>query len=168
VTDISWKTEREKIMKRILILALVMALILVSFSPVLAKGGGGNGGNGGGDGQGGNGNSNRNRNRNTERHEHRNGDLLPDFTVVTGLITAIEGTAEAGAITVLVYGGNDPSLHGTEIVVQTDVDTHFVLKDFGPITFDQLVVGNPVRALIGSDGIADRVTVGAEIVCIPV
>jgi len=157
-------------MKRILILTLVMILILVSASPALAGNGNGNGGGKGGEGgngQGGNGNSNRHQNQNTERHENRNGDGLPDFYVITGEVTAIEGGADAGFITVLVYGGKDTSLHGTEVKVPTDVSTRFVLKDFGPITFDQVVIGDPVSVAIGSDGIADRVTVGAEIACIP-
>lgn len=157
-------------MKRVLTVTLVMILILVSVSPALAGNGNGNGGGKGGEGgngQGGNGNSNRHQNQNTERHENRNGDGLPDFYVITGLVTAVEGTADAGSITVLVYGGKDTSLHGTEVKVPIDASTRFVLKDFGPITFDQVIVGDPVSVAIGSDGIADRVTVGAEIACIP-
>lgn len=158
-------------MKKFLIFTLVMALVFGFVSPTLAKGGNGNGGNGGNNGQGNNsnnnGDSNRNQNRNTERHENRVGDGMPDFYVITGEVTAIEGTAEGGSITVLVYGGKDTSIHGTEIVVPTDANTHFVMKDFGPITFDQVVVGDPVSVAIGSEGIALRVTVGAEIGCMP-
>jgi hypothetical protein len=152
-------------MKRILILTLVMILLFVSVSPALAGNGNGNGGGEHRNGQDGSGNTNRHQNQHTERHENRNGDGQPDFYVITGVVTAIN--ADTGSITVLVYGGKDTSLHGTEVVVQTNASTRFVLKDYGPITFDEVVVGDPVSVAIGSDGIADRVTVGAEIACIP-
>jgi hypothetical protein len=154
-------------MKKILILTHVMVLILVSVSPALAGNGNGNGGGGHRNGQGGNGNSNRHQNQNTERHEKRIGDGQPDFYVITGVVTAIEGSAEAGTITVFVYGGKDTSLHGIKVDVQTDASTRFVEKDYGPIPFTEVEVGDPVSIAIGSDGFADRVTVGAEIACIP-
>jgi len=152
-------------MKRILILTLVMILVLVAASPALAGNGNGNGGGGHRNGQDGNGNTNRHQNQHTERHENRNGDGQPDFYVITGVVTAIN--ADTGSITVLVYSGKGTSLHGIEVVVQTDANTRFVLKNYGPITFDEVVVGDPVSVAIGSDGFADRVTVGAEIACIP-
>jgi hypothetical protein len=170
VNILTIQTRKEKNMKRTLIIILVMVLLLVSVSPALAgngKGGGGNGGGGNGNGQGGNGNSNGQQAQNTERHQNRNVEHKAEFTVITGLVTAIDGTATTGSITVLVYGGKDTSLHGTEVTVPTDASTRFVLKDFGPIMFDQVVVGDPVSVAIGSDGIADRVTVGAEVACIP-
>ena len=155
-------------MKKILILTLVMVLILASASPALAGSGNGNGGGGGnGNGQGGNGNTNGQRSQNTEQHQNKNVEHKATFYVITGEVIAIEGTAEAGSITVLVYGGQDTTLHGTEVVVEIDSSTRFVMKDFGPITFDQVVVGDPVSVAISEDGIADRVTVGAEIACIP-
>lgn len=156
-------------MKRILILMFVLILMLVSVSPALAgNGGNGDGGGGGGNGgQGGNGNAHGQQSQNTQRNQNRNTDRKAEFTVLTGVVTLIEGTADAGSITVLVYGGKDTSLHGTEVVVPIDDSTRFVLKDFGPITFAEVAIGDPVSVAIGLDGTADRVTVGAEIACLP-
>jgi hypothetical protein len=154
-------------MKRFLVFTLVMVLLLVSAGPALAGNGNGNGGGGGGNGQGGNGNANGQQSQNTEQHQNKNVEHKAEFTVITGLVTAIEGTAEAGSITVLVYGGKDPSLHGTEVVVQTDAGTRYVMKDFGPISFEEVEVGDPVSVAIGSDGFANRVTIDAEVACIP-
>ena len=154
-------------MKRILIFALVMVLILVSASPALAGNGNGNGGGGGNGGQGGNGNTNGKQSQNTEQHQNKNLEHKAAFTVITGEVTAVDMVDGVGSITVLVYGGKDTSLHGTEVTVPTDADTLFVMKDFGPITFEQVFVGDPVSIAIGIDGIADRVTVDAEVACIP-
>jgi len=163
-------------MKRILIISLVITLLLVSVSPALAGNGNGNGGDSsGGNGQGGNGDTNGQQSengqqaKNKEQHQNQNKNIehKAEFTVITGLITAVEGTADAGSITVLVYGGKDISLHGTEVVVQTDAGTRFVMKDFGPITFDEVEVGDSVSVAIGSDGMANRVTIDAEVACIP-
>jgi hypothetical protein len=156
-------------MKRILTLTLVLVLVLISASPALAGNGNGNGGGGGGNGQGGNGNTNGQQSQNTEQHKNQNKNVehKAEFYVLTGLVTAIEGTADAGSITVLVYGGKDTSLHGTEVVVQTNAGTRFVMKNFGPITFEEVEVGDSVSSAIGSDGMANRVTVDAEVACIP-
>jgi hypothetical protein len=176
VTESNLQIRKEKKMKRILIFTLVMVLMLVSASPALAGNGNGNGGSGGnGNGQGGNDNTSgqqsqngkQSQNMNQNQNQHKNVEHKAEFTVITGEVTVIDITDGVGSITVLVYGGQDTSLHGTEVVVPIDTSTRFVMKDFGPITFDQVVVGDAVSVAIGSDGIADRVTVGAEIACIP-
>ena len=155
-------------MKRIPIFMLVIVLMLVSVSPALAGNGGNGGGGGRGNGgQGGNGNANGQQSKNAERNQNKHIDRKAEFTVLTGVVTYVDGTANAGSITVLVYGGKDTTLHDTEVVVPIDASTRFVLKDFGPITFAEVAIGDPISVAVGSDGIADRVTVGAEIACIP-
>ena len=149
-------------MKKTLIFTVVMALLFVSVIPAFA--GNGNGGGGGrGNGHGRNGNAGSQQRQGTGG----NGGRKQGSNVLTGIISDIDGTAEVGSITLMVYGGKDISLYGTEVEVRTDVSTRFLLKDYGAITFDELEVGDAASIAIGSDGIADRITVGVVCPCIP-
>jgi hypothetical protein len=152
-------------MKKLLIFVLVIVLVLVSIGPALA--GSGNGGCGGVNGNGSNGNTN-----NQNRHgTGGNGyGLQFGINVITGVITAIEGDADSGLVTLTVYGGKDISLYGEEVEVKTDSSTRFLSKlgwEITAIEFLDIVEGNTASVAIGSDGFADRITVGVECLCIP-
>jgi hypothetical protein len=159
------RSERKNLMKKLLIFNLVMVLLLVSISPALAGNGDGGGG-GRGNGHGRNGNTNNQQ----KLGAGGSGYGWRGFNVITGVITAKSGSAESGLITLPVYGGKDTSLYGTIYEVKTNSSTRFLSKDDGEITeitFDDVAVGDAASIAIGSDGFADRITVGVECSCIP-
>ena len=165
-------------MKKLLIFVLVMILLMVLISPALA--GNGNGGGGGGNGNGGNGGGNGRGNGNGRNGNTNNQQRLGTsengygwqfgINVITGAIVAIEGDADSGLVTLKVYGGKDISLYGSEVKVETDSSTRFLSKlgwEITPIAFEDIKQGDTASIAIGSDGTADRITVGVECLCIP-
>ena len=155
-------------MKKILIIVLVMVLLFISVSPGLAghgKGSAGHGKGSAGRGSGRAGQVNPGSGRGLSAYWKGGGKQTGN--VITGIITDIEGDAESSLIFVLVYGGKDTSLYGKVVEVQTDSSTRFLLKDYGVIPFDQIKIDDPVSIAIGSDNIADRITVGADCPKIP-
>lgn len=158
-------------MKKLFIFLVVLVLLLVSISPALAGNGNG-GGRGGGDGGRGNGHG-RNGNTNNQQRLGTGGNGYGwqfGRNVITGVITAINGSAESGFVMLTVYGGKDISLYGTKVKVETDNSTRFLSKLGGEITaidFLEIVEGDTASIAIGSDGIADRITVGVDCPNIP-
>lgn len=146
-------------MKKFLVLSLVLILLLASINPVLAgNGNGGGGGNGEGNGGG-------HENSASNGHNGLGGGGQNNYATV-GIVTSITGDAEAGSLTIMVYGGQDKTLVDTEVTVQTNSDTRFVLQDFGLISFEDISEGMAVSVAIGTDGIAERVTVVIECPCL--
>lgn len=136
-------------MKKFMVFGLVLILLLATAGPVLAGNGNGNGGRGGGNvargSKGGNG-----------------GGGASSYTII-GLVTAISSSQ----ISVEVYGGKSKASIGQVVTVPMDGATRFLLQDSGPISLADIDVGDAVSVAVGSDGVADRVTVVLDCPCLP-
>jgi hypothetical protein len=141
-------------MKKISVILIVLVLLVVSTAPALAAGRPSTlGGRGAGISAGLGGN--------------------PPFALA-GTIASLD--AQAKTVTVTVVCGNTlvkPYI-GQNLVIQTNNATRFLLRNPGgyatPITFNDLVIGQKVSAngqLANNVWTAGRITVGAELNCLP-
>ena len=153
-------------MKNLLVFVLVMVLLVVSISPALAGNGNGEGG-GRGNGQDRIGNTSNQQRLGTggNRYGWQYGS-----NVITGVIAKIDGKADSGMVKLTIFGGKEISLYGEIVEIMTDSSTRFLSKNNGEITaiaFGDLAIGDAASIAIGSDGIADRITIGVECPKIP-
>jgi len=141
-------------MKKFFVLTLVLALLAVTVIPALAAGGApaGNGrGGGGGTGKGGN----------------------APFALA-GTIASLDPAARTVTVTVACGNKLVKLFIGQNLTIQTTDATRFLLRNpdstATPITFADLAVGQKVSVygqLANNVWTASRITVGADLTCLP-
>jgi hypothetical protein len=161
-------------MKKLFVFMLVLALLAGMTTPAFAAGGSnGNGGTGGnGNGDGGDGESGGDANGSGTGTSSGKGGKMP--SVLIGTITGLDPVNRTVTVTVVSANTAAKDTIGQTITFMTSVSTCFVLRNpdgLGtPITYEELAVGQnvSVAGVLSETGwTATRITVGAELLCLP-
>ena len=141
-------------MKKIVVLTLVFALLAITAVPALAAGGiQSRNGRGGG-------------------NEYGTGGKMP--FALAGTIASIDPAARTVTVTVACGNKLVKPYIGQDLTLQTTAATRFLLRNpdgtATPITFEDLAVGQNVSSngkLANNVWTANRITVGADLNCLP-
>ena len=141
-------------MKKIVVLALVLALLAISAVPALASG------------------RAHSKNGQIARNEYGKAGKMP--FALAGTIASIDPVARTVTVTVACGNKLVKPYIGQDLTLQTTIATRFLLRNpdgyATPITFEDLAVGQNVSSngnLADNVWIATRITVGAELNCLP-
>jgi hypothetical protein len=141
-------------MKKIVVLALVLALLAISAVPALAAG------------------RAHAKNGQIAGNEYGKGGKMP--FALAGTIASIDPVARTVTVTVACGNKLVKPYIGQDLTLQTTDATRFLLRNpdgtATPITFEDLTVGQNVSSngkLVNNVWTANRITVGADLNCLP-